>query len=234
PDSGFILIGYTPVILNNGNESYQGYIVRTDKNGDVLWTNGFSGGIKSETFRTMVVKDDNIYIVGSTGSYGEGGTSILFISFSLGSGALNWFTVYGSDTSDDVSKLITTDDGGFLFTGGSQSSMYIVKTDSLGCVEPGCHVVSNVRDDVEDEVLEVQIAVYPNPASHLLNIVLSGNMQANSYFITMTDILGRQVVSKNVASYLTSIDVTALTSGMYVVNVFKDNVHVAGKKVIVR
>jgi hypothetical protein len=60
-------------------------------------------------------------------------------------------------------------------------------------------------------------SIYPNPANDFLRIVLSNN-NASQYSITLIDVTGKELFSKELNS--DTIDISLLTSGMYFVKLF--------------
>lgn len=68
---------------------------------------------------------------------------------------------------------------------------------------------------VEDNLLEMQLRVYPNPTSHLLHVT---HPELNSFGITIVDLNGKQLYSGNINKE-EPLDVSGFTQGMYLVTV---------------
>jgi hypothetical protein len=68
---------------------------------------------------------------------------------------------------------------------------------------------------VEDNVLDVQIRVYPNPTSQLI-YVMHPNM--NSFGITIVDLNGKQLYQGTISKD-EPVDVSTYTQGIYLVTV---------------
>ncbi|MBN4082081.1 T9SS type A sorting domain-containing protein [bacterium AH-315-B15] len=104
-DSGFVLVGET-YSFNGGVRS--GYIVRTDKNGDTLWTKVLSGA--NEMFLTGIEIDlagDSIVIAGGSKNGGAGGMDGYLAKLDT-AGNIGWEQYYGGlndDYFNDVSHL---------------------------------------------------------------------------------------------------------------------------------
>ncbi len=76
-----------------------------------------------------------------------------------------------------------TYDGGYIACGGvmnqPQGKAWVLKTDSLGCLSPGCGsiingtatVISGIKTQQKNEEAQ-SISIYPNPANDILNIKL--------------------------------------------------------------
>jgi hypothetical protein len=68
---------------------------------------------------------------------------------------------------------------------------------------------------VEDNVLDVQLKVYPNPTSQLLYV---SHPELNSFGITIVDLNGKQLYSGTINKE-EPLDVSGFTQGMYLVTV---------------
>lgn len=69
------------------------------------------------------------------------------------------------------------------------------------------------------------LILYPNPASNFVNILFSNNTKNETCTIELIDQLGRKVFIKeaNIENAKVNIDLSALTSGMYIVNVYSNS-----------
>ena len=142
----------------------------------------------------------------------------------------------------------TTSDGGFVLTGGADQSIgdptpgletiFVIKTDSFGCVVPGCQNVG-----VEEYVLDLQerLRVSPNPASEVVSMELElpeggevqGQVQAQ-----LLDASGRLVleqgVQQNFNQLRATLHVSALPAGTYYLHLRDAKRWLAGGKVVVQ
>lgn len=132
-DGGYIIAGYT---RSFGVSDADVYLVKTDENGDTLWTKTYSG-LGYEEARSVQQTDDDGYIVaGYTGPSGAGATDVYLIKTdSLG--GLIWARTYGGYYNDVGLCVKQTADGGYIVAGqlgtiiaGFQA--YLIKTNSLG------------------------------------------------------------------------------------------------------
>jgi len=134
-DSGYIITGSTSSFGNGGLDVY---LIKTDENGDSLWTRTF-GGMGDDYGNSIQLTTDDGYIITGSSSYhiyliktDANGDSIWTKTHSLG------FTPFGSALLDDGREVQQTNDGGYIITGSSGSlpsvdfDMYILKTDSNG------------------------------------------------------------------------------------------------------
>lgn len=111
-DGGFLMVGDaddTP----NGLGDTDIFLIKTDANGDTLWTKNL-GGTKKDGGKTVEVTSDGGYIIGGiTRSFG-----LINPNYYLGkldaSGNLEWENVtYGSAYHDHAYRAIETSDGGY-------------------------------------------------------------------------------------------------------------------------
>lgn len=136
-DSGFVICGTT---YSFGNGMQDVYVIKTNKDGDTLWTKTF-GGTNDDVARKVVVYKDSIYmVVGETSSFGTGDIDVYLLAIHQ-SGNLLYDTTYGSTKKDFGNSIYITSDNGFLIMGSSDSlssddeenmDFYIIRTDSIG------------------------------------------------------------------------------------------------------
>jgi PKD repeat protein len=91
--------------------------------------------------------------------------------------------------------------------------------------------VSCLVNDIEEDVADSSVDVYPNPTTGLLNISF-GNADMSSYSVEIYDALGRLVSSEMVsASDNHSMDISAYPEGLYIVRI-STPAFVANKKIM--
>jgi len=109
-DGGFVIIGSKNMI---GDESNNVWIIRTNSQGDSLWTKTY-GGIAFDNGTSILVNDDGGFVIlGSTESYGNGDSDIWLIKTDS-YGSEEWSRTYGSGSKDIGQSILTTYDGGHL------------------------------------------------------------------------------------------------------------------------
>ena len=113
-------------------------ILKTDVNGDTLWTKTY-GGIHNDVANCLIQStDSNLLFVGWTSNFNANSGDVLLTKIDT-SGNIIWTKTYGGLYFDGGSHLIQTFDGGYMITGRTQSStagvsnkLYLIKTDSFG------------------------------------------------------------------------------------------------------
>jgi hypothetical protein len=131
---GYILAGRT---LSYGASNYDAYLVKTNANGDSVWTRHF-GGSGFETATAVQQTTDGGYILaGITSSYGAGNEDFWLLKTNA-SGDSAWSRTFGGASWDRAYSLQKTADGGYILAGrtdsygSGQGDFYLVKTNSNG------------------------------------------------------------------------------------------------------
>ncbi len=111
------------------NFSADVWLIRTDLNGDTIWTKTF-GGAELDCGNSIKVTDDNGYIIaGYTYSFGRSGDVYLVKTDS--NGDTLWTKTYGTGACDIGNMVRQTTDNGYIVVGGN-GNVYIIKIDNLG------------------------------------------------------------------------------------------------------
>jgi len=89
----------------------------------------------------------------------------------------------------------------------------------------------NVSDIFELTVLEtlnisenndIEIEIYPNPASNFVNINLTGLKKPSGLTLKITDVTGKLILEQNITSSETEINISKFTSGSYFIQIQND------------
>lgn len=99
-DSGFVLVGYTYSLSGDKDA----FIVKTNKNGDTLWTKVI-GGVGEDFLEAVYLDGDSIVVCGGSSSNGNGGLDGFICKMDM-SGNVGWQKYIGS-ISDDYFNSIT-------------------------------------------------------------------------------------------------------------------------------
>ena len=130
-DGGYIIAGHT---YSFGAGSQDVYLLKTNLNGDTLWTKTFGGTGYDAAFSIDQTGDGGYIIVGTTTSFGAGANDVYLIKTDSAGNAI-WTKTYGGVNSDIGTSVKQASDGGYIITGYStifSQDVYLVKTDTLG------------------------------------------------------------------------------------------------------
>lgn len=133
-DGGYAIGGYT---ASFGAGSKDFYLVKTDSNGDTLWTKTYGGANDDEAESIRQTADGGYIMFGTTKSFGAGSSDYYLIKTDSNGDTL-WTRTYGGTGSDKGFTVQQTNDGGYILMGQSQSyaptvsAFYLIKTNSLG------------------------------------------------------------------------------------------------------
>ena len=134
-DGGYVLAGG---IRPSGESRHAGYVVKTDENGDSLWTRINRG--EGDCF----FWSNAIYQTSDTGYIVVGGnncndyTADMYVVKVDASGDTMWTRFYGGPRVENAEGVEQTEDGGYaifghtLSYGAGWADFYLVKTDSFG------------------------------------------------------------------------------------------------------
>ncbi|MCP4631381.1 MAG: T9SS type A sorting domain-containing protein [candidate division Zixibacteria bacterium] len=115
-DGGYVISGSTN---SYGAGSMDWYLIRTDENGDTLWTKTY-GGSHIDYAPFLHLTDDGFIMISTTFSYGAGHTDIYVIRTDDFGDTL-WTHTYGGIEGDGAHCIIPTNDGNYILAGGTAS-----------------------------------------------------------------------------------------------------------------
>ena len=130
-DGGYIITGCTRIFPA---VDYDVYLIKTDINGDTLWTKFFSGTCVDIGYSVQQTSDGGYIITGETCSFGTTG-SVFYLIKTDTNGNLLWSKTFGINSGYGKTVEETTD-GGYIIAGyaygGSSIDVYLIKTNPVG------------------------------------------------------------------------------------------------------
>jgi hypothetical protein len=113
PDGGFVVAGSTTV---KSAGQYDGWILRLDKDGKVLWDKTVGGAEEDALFAVLALPDGGVLATGAYGADGQGWVLRLDAK-----GALLWEKRYGGTGYDVFNAVTRLGAGGFIAAGTTRS-----------------------------------------------------------------------------------------------------------------
>jgi hypothetical protein len=136
-DGGYIVVGH---VYSQTTHSDEIYLVKTNDEGDTLWTRMYGGPYDDVAYSVQTTTDSGYIVAGYTYSYGIGtpANPNFYLIKTNSQGDTLWTHRYGRVARDEAYCVQQTDDGGYVLTGIGQATItdrfdfYVVKTDSQG------------------------------------------------------------------------------------------------------
>ena len=221
-DGGYLLTGYTQSFGAGGAD---GYLLKTDSDGDLSWSKAFGGSNPDLFYFGTQTSDAGYVAAGSTVSFGSGSADAYLVKTDAGgnsgcneinAGTVEYvppcipgtviFTVISVVTAPALS--LTTG------SGGTATSL---------CLTTGIH-------EMENE--ELPITIYPNPFSNETTISFSGFVQSGE--VEIFTMHGKKVYSNKIVNATeVNVRVENMTPGMYFVKLH-DGKNLLVRKVIIQ
>ncbi|RJP75247.1 MAG: T9SS C-terminal target domain-containing protein [Candidatus Zixiibacteriota bacterium] len=134
-DGGYIITGLTVPLSSSYTDVY---LIKTDANGDIIWTRTF-GGSRDDLGKCVRQTTDGGYVVTGAMASDQGIWDVYLIKTDA-NGDTCWTRTYGGGYDDQGFSVRQTVDGGYVIAGwtepffvGGPRDVYLIKTDSSGC-----------------------------------------------------------------------------------------------------
>jgi hypothetical protein len=134
-EGGYIIAGSTNGF---GAGDYDVYLIKTDTNGDTLWTKTFGGTGVDYGTSVQQCADGGYVVAGYTGSFGDFYHDVYLIR-TKPTGDTVWTKIFGGFGKDEGMSVQQTADDGYLIAGntrsfdvGANDHVYLIKTDTTG------------------------------------------------------------------------------------------------------
>lgn len=131
-DGGYILAGASTNYASGGTDVH---IVKTDVNGDTLWTRSFGSTSPNSDYANCIrqTQDGGYIVAGRTDDLGPGAQDAYVLKLNS-SGDTSWTKTYGTVMNDWANTVEQTTDGGYIIGGSYQTGVgyFIVKTNQNG------------------------------------------------------------------------------------------------------
>jgi hypothetical protein len=141
-----------------------------------------------------------------------------------------------------LNQIIPTSDGGYIATGTITNFMtgvweshnWVLKLDSLGCLEPNCGGLNYVTKTEEAVFLKGKgIKIYPNPAVEYATIEFPMDFNLKGLILTLVSNEGKTIKQTSVNSNFHRLQISGLVAGTYYAIITRGNEIITSKQVIV-
>ncbi|MEW4922498.1 T9SS type A sorting domain-containing protein [Algibacter sp. 2305UL17-15] len=217
-----MLTDNTLSFYNGGmGDGFAKYVTTDLLTGESLSTifSGSSGdGFSNQISNTTVLKGTNLTALynGNTGD----GFAMNFLTDVLLQGFMT--ELYKGGTGDGFASLISSEN----FLNGLMAELF---NGGNGDGYASEIVSSSLTLDLIEELIKLDVLLYPNPASHIVNIKPKDGVSITS--VELYDVSGKKVLIK--LSNENTLNVSNLSDGIYLLNIFSENGSVS-KKLIVK
>lgn len=267
PDGGYVIGGSTDLPMQIG---YYPYLIKTDANGDTLWTKVLNDMYNGEVRDLFINKNGKLMVSGwiapnncalpalgeydvmngnenwvygynSPGfcewAYSADTTTNGYVIFGMDNvsdfyvvrtdvnGDTIWTKKFDQDMADYGNSVHQTSDGGFILCGITtnppNTDILLIKLDSLG----------NAVGTPEIELPNTAV-LFPNPANDQFMISTQTNNLIEQLVIFTAD--GKRVLEKNIGATQTTVSVTELANGMYLVRMKTEKGIITSRLEIIR
>lgn len=220
----------------------QVYVTKLDLNGNEKW-NKKIGNIFPNTWVSWnhSLEDGNFIL---SGGHRIEDTIFKYVGWLFkikSNGDSLWYKEYtvinGPDDGNQLWQVSSTPDKGFVGAGslfpnssGGTQDIWVFKTDSLGCLFPGCDVgITEFNPNSGAQML-----IYPNPFSNAFAINYNLPKETKKAVFELRDITGSLVFYTPLTINVNQLQVLAnnLKSGIYLACLLIDNVVVSSQKVV--
>ncbi|UCC80055.1 MAG: hypothetical protein JSW64_01475 [Candidatus Zixiibacteriota bacterium] len=156
PDDGYAIAGSYAYLSTSDL-----WLLRTDSNGDTLWTERFDFHGDVDRGDDIEIADDGGFVI--AGRTKNAGNMRLLTMKTDSLGNMLWWREYGSSSSDFAESIDKTSDGGFVICGGANAypfDFFVVRISAIGdSLWAGIYDYDGIPGDSDDSF---EVRVHPN------------------------------------------------------------------------
>ena len=242
-DSGYIIAGYSTSNDKDIKSSHAGanaLIIKIGDTGNLKWAKTF-GGSDSDCAVSITAIPRGLYAFAGTTKSSDGDIHNHHMKedvwvVEIKDTSLVWEKAYGGDEKDIAENIICTKDSHIVFLAFSTSSGDgdLIKDPGAGSagsawlvkLKKDLSLVTTSKD--ETKFSETKFSIYPNPVNDKLNIEIQNPKEGT---IGLTDLNGRILLTQNINLPNTSLDISFLPKGMYLIR-YQDKNGVINRTVV--
>ncbi len=222
------------------------FVTKMDVNGDPVWATAIGDTLDRDPADLQLDGFGNLYVLGSFNSDSILMANTWLYNVSPGSGTRDLLVamVDANGSPTGVFKEGGDDNDAPAFKVNANSSMYLSGSFKSNTLTFGSTTLNNpnfpsnhmfltystpILTGLNDLELSESFSIYPNPATAEINLQIK-NIAASSTTVSILNTLGEIVYSKAISNQLNStIDVSGLPSGVYVMQIQNKNDIASGK-----
>lgn len=206
-DNSFLVVGssYIP-----GDLYTESYVLKINQLGDTIWTKKFGGDYYHDIAYSIDSLSDNRFIItGEHNSVFGGEVTNGFYSIIDSEGDILSTQIYRPTENAIFSSATTATDNSYQILGKQGNNLLLMRTNNEGGFYTSLKYVA-----------KLDFIIYPNPAEN--NIILK-NLPSDLCNLEIYNINGQLVLSERINSNLNEIDISKLTSGIYMIKIIKSD-----------
>jgi len=135
-DGGYVIVGSTLSFSSGGNDMY---VIRTDANGDTLWTRNLGGASDDVGVSVQQTRDGGFVAGGSLKSPPSLGASDFWVVKLHPDGSTQWQKSLGGASDEVCEQVRETDNGAFVLVGGTSTTPNMALLNSDGTERVALH-----------------------------------------------------------------------------------------------
>src|SRR5258706_178198 len=227
-DSGFAMCGFTDSYGegHRGTDSSNYFLIRTNMNGDTLWTHTYGGDRVDESFGVLQADDGGFLVFGFSGSFGTDSIEAYLVK-------TNSQGISGCHEEPSAPHILTPNTivsgfpaqitSGLLVAAAPLTAISVSSHENVLCLLNGMN---------ELEMNAEGFVVFPNPFTNHATIKFDKEITAGT--LRLYNMFGQIVVEKNnITAKETGINAENLGSGAYVFEVTEKEKRIYSGKAVV-
>ncbi len=242
--------GWHPGINNLGNPTSDIWVVKVDYSGNIVWKKCFGGSQVDDSKNIIQLSDGSLMIFGNTDSHdgdvvgnhsGNAGDFDIWAIHISSEGELILQQCFGGWGDDRIEfGMVKNSDTDFVIAGQvDYGPSYDVDCTPHGGNWDNEYWIFEIKDTtvaVQENMQIAQLKVYSNPAKDYVTFEIPGFISQSSKEtkIHIHDLFGREVVTKELASLTTILDLRILNNGIYFYRINYQDFSYSGKLMIQR
>jgi hypothetical protein len=234
-------IGYD----NGGNITSDIWLVKTDFEGNIVWSKCYGGYYNESPSRVFRTEDGGYIVFGSTSSndgdvsgyHNEAGWyRDIWVMKVNSTGQLQWQQCIGGAGNEDIANAVVQLAGGKYVLSATLNSN---NTGDISCItDPNSwsvwliEVTDTTVGTFENITNTPLLKVFPNPATIWLSVEIPGFLNDKQTLLQIIDINGNTVLTQKPVSTTTHFDIRHLPTGIYILKMMNNEAFVTKRFVI--